>query len=579
MRRHKSFLFRLFALLFVLLLLLTSTVELALYYYARQVVGQEYIRLNQAALEELAESLGSSLTDSQTLAKRIAENSQLIELLSGPGGAEADEAAQELLDSISNDYVWQRGIRMLIDSYVVGFNGVTAATYGSQLFSSGAVLSDSRYASLLSGEQDTLLLPTASHPEASGIFVHSFQFAQLVRDHLTQEPLGLVILNISEVSLYSQYLLQQGSDNAFVIMDSSGCVVSARDKRLIGTAYGHTLAELESLATEIRPTRRIVDGAILLHERIPGTEWYVVEELAASAVFGTLNQVGRYTFLATGLCAALILAALLLAYRQILRPINQLQASLSRVMEGHLDERIDVRRSDEFGRIQLAFNGMVEQISTLLESVKREEREKRLAELDFLQAQINPHFIYNTLSSIRFLLEMEKVEEAGEMVFYFSKLLRQTLSRSDEFISLGEELDTLKCYVELQRLRYPDTFDYSCQVDPSLWDNTLPKLLLQPVVENSIFHGVGQHKIHIRLRGWLEGDALILRVEDDGVGISKDRLQQVMNNKELQINRVGLKNVQERIRLNYGSDYGLAITGGPSGGTVVTFRLPRTRAD
>ena len=99
------------------------------------------------------------------------------------------------------------------------------------------------------------------------------------------------------------------------------------------------------------------------------------------------------------------------------------------------------------------------------------------------------------------------------MVFYFSKLLRQTLSRSVEFIPLGEELDTLKCYVELQHLRYPDTFDYSCEVDEALRDNTLPKLLLQPVVENSIFHGVGRHKIHIRLRGWLEGDTLILRVE------------------------------------------------------------------
>ena len=301
-----------------------------------------------------------------------------------------------------------------------------------------------------------------------------------------------------------------------------------------------------------------------------------MEERRASAAFGTRNLVRNGAFLATGLCAALILAVLLYAYRQILRPITQLQASLGRVMEGRLDERIDVRRKDEFGRIQEAFNGMVEQISTLLESVKREEREKHLAELDFLQAQINPHFIYNTLSSIRFLLEMDKVQEAGEMVFYFSKLLRQTLSRSVEFIPLGEELDTLKCYVELQHLRYPDTFDYSCEVDEALRDNTLPKLLLQPVVENSIFHGVGRHKIHIRLRGWLEGDTLILRVEDDGVGISKDKIDQVMN-KDLQINRVGLKNVQERIRLNYGPGYGLTVTGGPAGGTVVTFRLPRTR--
>ena len=525
MRRRKSFLFRLFALLFALLLTSTAVVELALYHYSRQVVGGEYIRLNQAGLNQVAGSISTSLSDSQTLAKRIAESTQLIELLSGPADSETNEAVYDLLDDLSSNYVWQRGIRMLMDCYVIGFNGAHAATYDSTAFVPEQILSDPQYQPLISGQQDTLLLPTSVHPDASGIFVHAFQFAQLIRDHLTHEPLGIVILNISEVSLYS---------------------------------------------------RRVVDGQIYLSARIPGTDWHVVEELTAHSAFGTLNQLGVYTLLATVLCAALMLAVLLYAYRQIVRPIAQLQYSLGRVMDGHLDEHIEVRRQDEFGRIQMAFNGMVDQLSTLLESVKREEREKRLAELDFLQAQINPHFIYNTLSSIRFLLEMDKVQEAGEMVFYFSKLLRQTLSRSDEFIPLGEELEMLECYVDLQRLRYPETFRYSCEVDRSLWGNTLPKLLLQPVVENSIFHGVGQHQIHIRVRGWLEGDALILQVEDDGVGISKDKIEQVMN-KDLQINRVGLKNVQDRIRLNYGPEYGLTIAGRKAGGTVVTFRLPRTR--
>lgn len=576
MQRRKSFLFRLFALLFVLLLTSTAVVELALYHYARQVVGGEYIRLNQAGLNQVASSISSSLIDSQALAKRIAESTQLIELLSGPADSETDEAVYDLLDDLSSNYVWQRGIRMLMDCYVIGFNGSHAATYDSTAFTSEQILSDPQYQPLISGAQDTLLLPTSVHPEASGIFVHAFQFAQLIRDHLTQEPLGIVILNISEVSLFSQYLELQSSDSSFVLLDGTGCVVSAKDKRRIAEPYAYTLEELDAFSAQTAPSRRVVDGRIYLSARIPGTDWHVVEELSAHSAFGTLNQLGFYTFLATLLCAVLILAVLLYAYRQIVRPIAQLQYSLGRVMDGHLDEHIEVHRQDEFGRIQMAFNGMVDQLSTLLESVKREEREKRLAELDFLQAQINPHFIYNTLSSIRFLLEMDKVQEAGEMVFYFSKLLRQTLSRSDEFIPLGEELEMLECYVDLQRLRYPDTFRYSCQVDRSLWGNTLPKLLLQPVVENSIFHGVGQHQIHIRVRGWLEGDALILQVEDDGVGISKDKLEQVMN-KDLQINRVGLKNVQDRIRLNYGPEYGLTIAGGPSGGTVVTFRLPRTR--
>ena len=142
MHRRKSFLFRLFALLFALLLLITASVELALYHYARQVVGQEYIRLNQAGLRQISYTLGQGMTDTQTLAKRIAESTQLIELLSGPAGERADEAAHDLLYSLSSDYVWQRGIKMLMDSYVVGFNGVTAATYSSRQFNYDAVLAD-----------------------------------------------------------------------------------------------------------------------------------------------------------------------------------------------------------------------------------------------------------------------------------------------------------------------------------------------------------------------------------------------------------------------------------------------------
>lgn len=347
MHRRKSFLFRLFALLFALLLLITASVELALYHYARQVVGQEYIRLNQAGLRQISYTLGQGMTDTQTLAKRIAESTQLIELLSGPAGERADEAAHDLLYSLSSDYVWQRGIKMLMDSYVVGFNGVTAATYSSRQFNYDAVLADPRYGPLFSGTQDALLLPTTTHPEATGIFVHSFQYAQLIRDHLTQEPLGVVILNISEVSLYSQYLRHQSADNRFFLTDGSGTIVSARDKQLIGSIYAYTPEELDALAAETSLSRRIDGGQIRLYERIPGTDWYLVEEMSASAAFGTLNLVRNGAFLATGLCAALILAVLLYAYRQILRPITQLQASLGRVMEGRLDERIDVRRKDE----------------------------------------------------------------------------------------------------------------------------------------------------------------------------------------------------------------------------------------
>src|SRR5699024_4214318 len=125
-----------------------------------------------------------------------------------------------------------------------------------------------------------------------------------------------------------------------------------------------------------------------------------------------------------------------------------------------------VEHSDEFGRIESEFNSMVAEIDRLIREVRQGEQQKRLAELDFLQAQINPHFIHNTLTSIRFMLEMGKVREAGEMIFYFSKLLRRTISRSNEFITLEEEVRTLEDYVNLQKFRYQDSFEASYDISP-----------------------------------------------------------------------------------------------------------------
>ena len=308
-------------------------------------------------------------------------------------------------------------------------------------------------------------------------------------------------------------------------------------------------------------------------ERISGTDWYLVEWLDSAIAFEPLTQVGSVIMAIIALCGVLLFCALSLTARRLQQRVNRINDKMEQVIQGDLSVRIPVEHSDEFGRIESEFNSMVAEIDRLIREVRQGEQQKRLAELDFLQAQINPHFIHNTLTSIRFMLEMGKVREAGEMIFYFSKLLRRTISRSNEFITLEEEVRTLEDYVNLQKFRYQDSFEASYDISPQTLNARVPALILQPVVENAIFHSVGRSMVHISISARREDSQLILVVEDDGVGMSRE-LRETVLHKDVQVNRVGLRNVHDRIQLNYGKEYGLAITEREGHGTRVTFRLP-----
>lgn len=204
------------------------------------------------------------------------------------------------------------------------------------------------------------------------------------------------------------------------------------------------------------------------------------------------------------------------------------------------------------------------------------ERKRHLLELDFLQAQINPHFIYNTLSSIRFYVEMGKNEEAEEMLIDFSKILRKTLSQSERFVSLEEEIETITHYVNLQKGRYRDRFQVEFDIKEETKTSLVPDFILQPIVENAIFYSLRQDQVcHIRISSYLQDQNLYVSVKDDGIGMEEERINEVLR-KDLNMNKVGLKNVNERLKLNFGDLYGLKIISEKGKGTEVILEMPST---
>ncbi len=269
--------------------------------------------------------------------------------------------------------------------------------------------------------------------------------------------------------------------------------------------------------------------------------------------------------------------------RSIAAPLVYMCNRAEAVSEGNLAVKPPIQT--EIREIETLSIGM-EQMIARLDSQIRESREKqeslRKTELALLQAQINPHFLYNTMDTIVWLIEGEKTQEAVEMVSNLSSFFRHSLSKGEDVIPLSEEEGHVRSYLQIQQARYKDILEYSMEIDRSLAKAMLPKLTLQPLVENALYHGIKlkRAKGMIRIAAWREGDHVVLQVADNGVGMTAQRLAQLRGAMESD-QRVGfgLSAVNQRLRLQFGPQYGLEITSREGEGTAVTARIPYTEKE
>lgn len=265
--------------------------------------------------------------------------------------------------------------------------------------------------------------------------------------------------------------------------------------------------------------------------------------------------------------------------RGITDPMVHLNRRLEQIGGGDLAVRRPV--PSEIREIQ-TFGEGVEQMAGRMEQLIQEATEKqaslRHAELALLQAQINPHFLYNTMDTIIWLIEGEKSQEAVEMVSNLSSFFRNSLSKGADVITLAQEQSHVRSYLQIQQVRYQDILSYSIQIPPEIACQRIPKLTLQPLVENALYHGIKLKRARgqITVTGTIEGADVVLRVSDDGVGMPRQRLEELRAALETG-ERVGfgLVTVHERLRLLFGRGYGLQIESREGRGTVVTARIPR----
>lgn len=574
MEPRRSFIVKIFSFVLVCLISLLVVESAGIYKYSRQTVGNEFIRLNQAALSQLAVSIGKNLSSVRSYGEKVSVNSQLLDLIV-ESGETAEVEAHVILQDLQTEYnnsCMNGSSRM--ETYIAGKNGMLVSSYNTHMesYTWDRLSADIRLAPLFSNETDMVMFPTVRNDEATGIMRYSFQMVFAMRGFWEDELRGLVLVDVSELFLYSQYKSYVESGTQMVIIESGGRIISGPEKNDIAAFYKYTGAELEEITGRKGVNGKIMDGDLQFYKQINGTDWFLVRQIPESEVFASITALLHRMMLGFLVYGILAVIVIITVARIFLRRVFDIKDNMKRVTEGDLTTRIQVKKKDEFGEIESSFNVMVAEMDHLIEMIRKRERQKRIAEMDFMYAQVNSHFVQNTLTSIRFMLEMGRYEEAEEMLFYFSKLFRQILSHSDEFITLRQEIDIVSSYVGLQSYRYRNQFEVSYEIAEDVMECKVLRLILQPVVENAIFHSVGHTSVHIRILAHKENERLILTVEDDGVGMSPEICKNVLK-KDVKLNHVGLRNVHERIQLYFGEDFGLTILSQEGNGTKVIFTM------
>ena len=323
------------------------------------------------------------------------------------------------------------------------------------------------------------------------------------------------------------------------------------------------------------------NGVIYSIQAVEGSPWRVVGvSYVDEQVNRNVAQLAKMSIvIVLAVLAAAFLAAALLA-RIVTRPLQNLAGEMER-FEQDADQFTyqEVKGTREVGELSASFGHMVVRIQQLMATVRQEEINLRKTELKALQAQINPHFLYNTLDSIAWMCERGKNADAVQMVHALARLFRISISKGHELIPIAREIEHAESYLQIQKYRYKNQFTYHFQVDPACTEYLCNKITLQPIIENAITHGLDLlvDEGHIEVEVLRDGEDILFKVTDNGVGMEPEQVQAIFRREPGDRTGIGIKNVNDRLRIYFGEGYGLTIDSVPDEGTTVTVRMPRVK--
>jgi two-component system sensor histidine kinase YesM len=395
------------------------------------------------------------------------------------------------------------------------------------------------------------------------------------RNNATLEKLGVIYIRIRS-DLFDN-LFENGNMKKvgkFVIVDDNGQIVYHTDKNQLLNAFPN----MGKLKEQKGDNGSFItnDGQLMVYYYIERYGWWLTDSIPLNELLKDNKMIFNITIAVVLICFILSGIIWYFVTSGIVRPIKKLTSLMRSVKEDGLTVKSEYKGHDEIGLLSTSFNYMIERIQDLISKMIEEQTKKKDMEYQSLQAQINPHFLYNTLNSIRWMAMIQKADNIKEMIEALGRLLENCTSKSEAMITIEEELAIVKDYIKIQEVKYSDKFLVDYDIDQELLKVKCIKFILQPFVENAIFHGIepkngiGCIRIHIKL----DDDMVEIIVHDDGVGMDVAQILNENDSNDRRFNGIGIKNVDERLRLTYGEKYGVRIISVRDQYTSVNIRFP-----
>ncbi|MED4125274.1 sensor histidine kinase [Halalkalibacterium halodurans] len=403
--------------------------------------------------------------------------------------------------------------------------------------------------------------------------------AKVLLERSTENRYGIVYISIRERQLREFYEGYTTEGNKILIVNDEGQIISSNDQTMIGVtdqALLHVSREMSELGQEYTDVHVFDKDYMILSEYLPTFNMYLINLVDKRMISENLLSKKEIYFIIIGIIVLSVFIIFILL-RRMTKSLTNVVEQISNMAKYHFKRPLVASGGYETEQIANAFNDMLRELQEYVDLVVETEQKQRKAELKALQHQINPHFLYNTLTSVKFMVQQGDKEKAAETILALITLLQNALGHINETITVEQELTIIKKYVLINQARYGERIKVHYFVSPECLPYQMPKLVLQPFIENAFFHAFNKKKEgFIQVMAAVKDEKLLFEIVDngDGMDLEKVSLSSRYHGKRQLFHGIGVRNVHERIQLLYGKDYGVEMTSNIGNGTVVHVILP-----